>query len=467
MRQIVRFNKVIKEIIITGDFIVLNIVLALICVCYKNSFFTTSDSEVYLKLFVFFNFCYLISIHFISPIVQERVVRTEKMIARVLETTTLHLIFCAIILGYLHIGRGKIFFLLAFYPCFTIALIAQRLLFRYIIKKYRRLGGNSRSLVFVGVDGNIVELYQQMTGDSTSGFRVKGYFNDSPSPLLPDRVPYLGGIELVTETVLQQGVEQLYCCLPASRDKEILSIMNFCENHLIRFYSVPDVRSYLKRPVHLEILGEVPILYVHEEPLLQLENKILKRTFDILFSLCFLCILFPVLYVIVGSIIKITSPGPVFFKQRRSGLDGKEFWCYKFRSMKVNKESDILQATQDDPRKTKFGDFLRRSSLDEVPQFFNVLIGNMSVVGPRPHMLKHTEEYSCLIDKYMMRHFVKPGITGWAQVNGFRGETKTVGEMEGRVRCDIWYIEHWTFWLDIRIIYLTVKNGIRGEKRAY
>ena len=135
--------------------------------------------------------------------------------------------------------------------------------------------------------------------------------------------------------------------------------------------------------------------------------------------------------------------------------------------MKVNKESDILQATQDDPRKTKFGDFLRRSSLDEVPQFFNVLIGNMSVVGPRPHMLKHTEEYSCLIDKYMMRHFVKPGITGWAQVNGFRGETKTVGEMEGRVRCDIWYIEHWTFWLDIRIIYLTVKNGIRGEKRAY
>lgn len=467
MRQIVRFNKVIKEIIITGDFLVLNTVLALVCIGCENRIFTSLNSDSYIKIIIFFNFCYLISIHYISPIVQNRLVRAENIIARVLETTTLHFILCAIILGYIHIGRGKFTFLLIFYLCFTVASIGYKFGLRYLIKNYRRHGGNSRSVVYIGTNDNIAELYRQMSGDPTSGFRVKGYFDDSPSPLLPDRVPYLGGIDKAMDTFLQQGVEQVYCCLPASREKEILPIIDFCENHLIRFYSVPDVHNYLKRAMHVEVLGEIPILYIREEPLMQLENRILKRGFDLLFSLCFLCLLFPLVYIIVGCVIKITSPGPVFFKQKRSGQDGKEFWCYKFRSMKVNKDADTVQATRNDPRTTKFGNFLRRSSIDELPQFFNVLIGNMSIVGPRPHMLKHTEEYSRLINKYMVRHFVKPGITGWAQVNGFRGETRTLDQMEGRVHRDIWYIENWTFWLDIRIIWLTVKNGIRGEKKAY
>ena len=181
----------------------------------------------------------------------------------------------------------------------------------------------------------------------------------------------------------------------------------------------------------------------------------------------FLVTVFPVIYLIVGTIIKLTSPGPIFFKQMRTGLNGREFKCYKFRSMRVNDEADKKQATADDPRKTKFGNFLRRSNIDELPQFINVLKGDMSLVGPRPHMLKHTEEYSHLINKYMVRHFVKPGITGWAQVTGFRGETKELWQMEGRVQRDIWYIEHWTFILDLYIMYKTVYNVIRGDKEAY
>lgn len=173
------------------------------------------------------------------------------------------------------------------------------------------------------------------------------------------------------------------------------------------------------------------------------------------------------IYLIIGTAIKITSPGPIFFKQKRSGEAGKEFWCYKFRSMRVNKDSDTMQATKNDPRKTKLGNFLRKSNIDELPQFINVLLGSMSVVGPRPHMLKHTEEYSKLVDKYMVRHLIKPGITGWAQINGFRGETKELWQMEGRVERDIWYLEHWTFMLDLYIIYKTVKNLIRGDKEAY
>ena len=173
----------------------------------------------------------------------------------------------------------------------------------------------------------------------------------------------------------------------------------------------------------------------------------IKRTFDFLFSLLFLCTLFPVIFLIVSAVIKTTSPGPIFFKQKRNGLNGKEFWCYKFRSMKVNKDADKVQATINDPRKTKFG--------------------NMSIVGPRPHMLKHTEEYSQLINKYMVRHFIKPGITGWAQVTGFRGETRELSQMEGRVKADIWYMEHWTFMLDLYIIYKTVANALRKDKQAY
>lgn len=157
----------------------------------------------------------------------------------------------------------------------------------------------------------------------------------------------------------------------------------------------------------------------------------------------------------------------MFFKQRRTGLYGKEFDCYKFRSMKLNQEADLKQAQKDDPRITKIGRFIRRTNIDEIPQFFNVLKGDMSVVGPRPHMIKHTELYSSIIDRYMVRHLVKPGITGWAQVNGYRGETKTAEQMEGRVRKDVWYIENWTFLLDLKIITVTVLNMFRGEKNAY
>ncbi len=246
-----------------------------------------------------------------------------------------------------------------------------------------------------------------------------------------------------------------------------MPIISYCENNLIHFYSVPNVRNYLKRRMHLELIGNVPVLDIRQEPLAQPENRLAKRLFDIVFSLLFLCTIFPIIFIIIGLAIKITSPGPIFFKQKRSGEENKEFWCYKFRSMRVNKDSDKVQATLNDPRKTRLGNFMRKTSIDELPQFINVLLGDMSVVGPRPHMLKHTEEYSKLIDKYMVRHLVKPGITGWAQVTGFRGETKKLWQMEGRVERDIWYLEHWTFMLDLYIIYKTVKNAVKGEKEAY
>lgn len=246
-----------------------------------------------------------------------------------------------------------------------------------------------------------------------------------------------------------------------------MSLINYCENNLVHFFNVPNLHNYLHNRVYFNMIGNVPYLSLRTDPLSYPENKFLKRAFDIVFSLLFLCTLFPIILIIVTIITKLTMPGPIFFRQKRNGLNDKEFYCYKFRSMKVNAEADTLQATKDDPRKTRWGNIMRKTNIDELPQFINVLLGNMSVVGPRPHMLKHTEEYSKLINKYMVRHFVKPGITGWSQVTGYRGETKELKDMEGRVIGDIWYIEHWSFWLDIYIIYKTVRNAIHGEKNAY
>ena len=193
----------------------------------------------------------------------------------------------------------------------------------------------------------------------------------------------------------------------------------------------------------------------------------MKRLFDIIFSFLVLFFILSWMYPLIGLLIKLSSKGPILFKQKRSGLDNKEFWCYKFRSMSKNVDADNKQATKGDVRITTIGRFLRKSSLDEFPQFINVLKGDMSIVGPRPHMLKHTEQYSELIKKYMVRQLVKPGITGAAQIRGYRGETREIKEMEGRVKWDVWYIENWTFFLDINIILRTVLNFIKGDEKAY
>ena len=196
-------------------------------------------------------------------------------------------------------------------------------------------------------------------------------------------------------------------------------------------------------------------------------NRIIKRAFDLVVSAVVLCTLFPFICLIVGLIIKLTSPGPIFFVQKRTGKDGKDFNCYKFRSMKVNKEANEMQATVNDPRKTPFGNFIRNTSIDEIPQFINVFLGDMSLIGPRPHMVKHTETYSKLIANYMDRHAVKPGITGWAQVTGLRGETQELFQMENRVKADIWYIENWSFLLDMKILTKTFLTILLGDKNAY
>ena len=468
MQEVQRFNKVLKSCVLLGDLILLNLLLWGFEQFLGNRFWCENCGSI-LQGMALITLCYLLCNMHSGVILHRSVVRPEQIMVRVLRNMVPFVLLsvCILLLFHFEFSHSRLFGL--FYIVLILVIVSYRLAFRYFLELYRKQGGNVRKVILIGSHENMQELYHAMTDDPTSGYRVLGYFEDFPSDRYPSDVSYLGHPQEVNNFLKQNvgRVDQLYCSLPSARSAEIVPIINYCENHLVRFFSVPNVRNYLKRRMHFEMLGNVPVLSIRREPLELLENRIVKRTFDIVCSTLFLCTIFPFIYIIVGVAIKMSSPGPIFFKQKRSGEDGKEFWCYKFRSMRVNAQCDTLQATEHDPRKTRIGQIIRKTSIDELPQFINVFKGDMSIVGPRPHMLKHTQEYSLLINKFMVRHFVKPGITGWAQVTGYRGETKELWQMEGRVMRDIWYIEHWTFLLDLYIMYKTVYNAIHGEKEAY
>ena len=468
MQEVQRFNKVLKSCVLLGDLILLNLLLWGFEQFLGNRFWCENCGSI-LQGMALITLCYLLCNMHSGVILHRSVVRPEQIMVRVLRNMVPFVLLsvCILLLFHFEFSHSRLFGL--FYIVLILVIVSYRLAFRYFLELYRKQGGNVRKVILIGSHENMQELYHAMTDDPTSGYRVLGYFEDFPSDRYPSDVSYLGHPQEVNNFLKQNvgRVDQLYCSLPSARSAEIVPIINYCENHLVRFFSVPNVRNYLKRRMHFEMLGNVPVLSIRREPLELLENRIVKCTFDIVCSTLFLCTIFPFIYIIVGVAIKMSSPGPIFFKQKRSGEDGKEFWCYKFRSMRVNAQCDTLQATEHDPRKTRIGEIIRKTSIDELPQFINVFKGDMSIVGPRPHMLKHTQEYSLLINKFMVRHFVKPGITGWAQVTGYRGETKELWQMEGRVMRDIWYIEHWTFLLDLYIMYKTVYNAIHGEKEAY
>ena len=463
--QINRYNQIIKVLILFGDLFIVN---SLFCLLFSSLGKHLELRLTLPQILLIISLCYLAFFVRGGIVVYRRRVYAYQILRRVFCNVFFFSVLVGIVLEIGNFAHVFSLFYLVYIISLFLAISGYHLFFRWLIKEYRHLGGNLRHAVLVGSTDNNKELYHELTDDSTSGYRVHGYFDYKPNTDFPETCPYLGTPDKV-EVYLSKHpfIEQLYCCLPSQDRSTIIAIIDYCENHLVHFFSVPNVRNYLQNRMYMTLIGSVPVLSLRRDPLRHTENRVVKRTFDILFSVLFLCTLFPFIFLFVSIGIKLTMPGPVFFLQKRNGLNDKEFYCIKFRSMKVNQDADKLQCTKNDPRKTKFGNFLRRSNLDETPQFINVLLGHMSVVGPRPHMVKHTEEYSNLIDKYMVRHFVKPGITGWSQVTGFRGETKELCQMEGRVKGDIWYIEHWSFWLDLVIIYKTIANVFKGEEKAY
>ncbi|TAH25353.1 MAG: undecaprenyl-phosphate glucose phosphotransferase [Cytophagales bacterium] len=458
-------SRFIKAIHLTGDLLLLNFAfwIAYILKFHKNPIEAINDHYVFLHLT--FNSIWLILILVFKIYNIERVTRLESIIINLTKTILTHALF---VFGFIasinafYYSRKQ---LLYTYIIFGILVLSWRFLAIYLVKFFRSLGGNYRNVVIVGAGAAGNQIYNYIKNDLASGYKFAGFFDDNPQNSLHKSL-VVGNVNDVKLFALENKVNEIFCALPLTASKNIRELISFCDDNFIRFRMIPDFRGFLNKKVNIDFYNIVPVITLRTEPLELISNRIFKRIFDFVFSFLIIVTFFPILFPIFILLIKLSSKGPIFFKQKRSGRRNEEFYCYKFRSMTINLQSDSQQAIQGDARVTPIGRFLRKSNLDELPQFFNVLIGNMSVVGPRPHMLKHTEEYSRIIDKYMVRHLVKPGITGWAQVNGYRGTTINPRYMMKRVQYDLWYIENWSFLLDMKIIFLTAFNMIKGEKNA-
>ena len=330
----------------------------------------------------------------------------------------------------------------------------------YALQSYRLgFGGNFRKTIIIGNDESVTELKEFFLNQKELGYENRMTFKfNHPSDL---------NLEECFDFILTRNIDEVYCSANELDESQISRLITFCENNFKILKFISKRGGLLSKKLKTDTYGLSTVQSLREMPLSNDFNTILKRTFDIAFSLFIIIFLLSWITPIIGLIIKIESRGPVFFKQTRNGIKFREFTCYKFRSMIENNDADIQQATKNDKRVTKIGKILRKTSLDELPQFFNVLIGNMSVVGPRPHMIRENERYSKSVDKFMVRHFVKPGITGLAQVKGFRGEIETDEDIINRVKYDIYYLENWSLILDLNIVFLTTINFLTGQKKAY
>lgn len=475
-------NAFVQKSIIVGDFILLNLILLLFArYHWRIGIWEENELEVFTLIA---NLALVISQMRFSPIIHKRLVGAGDVLQRIIGLTALHAIVGYLILKIIDYDLPVGWLIGEINTVFFVSLLFKRLLERWFIRLYREAGRNTRMVTLVGSDIELVNIYRKLIDDATLGYKVLGYYGDDKLIETIEKVEReekinlsalknlerKGSIEDLLAAMgrnedLQLG-DELYVCL-SRKDRDVIKkLSRYCDYKVVRFFYVPISVESIGLNLKRELMDDIEVYTTYEIPLQNMGNRILKRTFDIVFSLFFLiptALMFPFIWLII----KIQSPGPIFFKQARTGIDGKTFMMLKFRSMHVNADADKVQATKDDPRKYPFGNFMRKSNIDELPQFLNVLRGDMSFVGPRPHMLAHTEQYSALISKYMVRHFVKPGLTGWAQVTGFRGETKELWQMEGRVKRDIWYMEHWSIWLDIRIIWMTFKTIFVHDENAY
>ena len=390
-----------------------------------------------------------------------RVTKVVKIFSLIIQQSV---IFTLIVFFYFHIFvdknynaveiftyLGEVFILIALY----------KIGIYFLLKKYRRFtGSNFRKIVIVGNSSSTDQLKDFVRTTPDYGYQLKAHFDaetKDEASLLKD----------IMEYTIHHKVDEIYCSVSSLSNYTINELVDFADNSLKTLKFIPDNKDIYAKQLKIEYYSFLPILSLRRIPVDDPLNRFLKRTFDIIMSSVVIIGLMSWLTPILGLLIRLESKGPVFFKQKRNGLGYKEFYCYKFRSMRPNSAKANEWVKPNDARVTKIGKFIRKTSIDELPQFFNVFMGNMSVVGPRPHPVSHTEMFVGKIDKFMVRHLVKPGITGLAQISGFRGEVETDYDIINRVKYDIFYIENWSLLLDIKIIIQTVFKAFEGDKKAY
>lgn len=335
--------------------------------------------------------------------------------------------------------------------------------FYYVIAKQQRVISRAIILGYNNTSKKLAEYLQR----GTHSLQVVGYIDDTDNVHELSALPVFDGLANSVAIAKSMNINEIYSTLDPDNYPAVVPLIKQSENACIRFHFVSNVSNFLEQGMVVDHLHHLSICSLRKDPLKDTGNRIFKRLFDVIISLFVIIFILSWLTPLLAILIKLSSDGPVLFKQKRSGLSDKPFCCYKFRTMKTNDLADLIQATKNDQRVTRIGAFLRKTSLDEFPQFFNVFKGDMSIVGPRPHMIKHTESFAQLTEQYMIRHLLKPGITGWAQVNGFRGEIVENQQIERRIACDIWYLENWNLYLDFKIVLLTFWGIFKRNENAY
>ena len=456
-----------KMILLGADVLVIFGAFRVISYIQRGDWQFSGEMPVFFAVFALL--WWIMGRQFASPPLLERLsTYTEKFWSLVI-TLLLHTVVLTAGILLLRAHLLPLRYLGLLYGLVGVGIIGTRLLVAFVYRTYRTRWTQPRSrIVIVGASRSGCDLYQFLNLHDPVANQFLGFFSDAPAPSDMQHLVQ-GRLDELKEYCIREQADEIYFALPLNQPEFIQDLANFADENFMAFRIVPDFEGTLRKGVnvHYNYNGRGPIITVRRQPLAFHANQIAKRLFDLVFSGLVIVGVFPIVMPVLILLIKLDSPGPIFFKQMRPGKRNKLFPCYKLRTMRDDHGGTELQAMKGDSRVTRVGRFLRASSLDELPQFFNVWLGQMSVVGPRPNMLSQLEEYSKYIRKYPQRHTVTPGITGYAQVNGFRGETRAEGSMEKRVEYDLKYMEDWSLLLDMQIIGKTVWNMIAGEKNAY
>jgi putative colanic acid biosynthesis UDP-glucose lipid carrier transferase len=396
--------------------------------------------------------------------------RLSKSVRQMIGEVLLHWMWVVLLLGLAAYATGYFYefspkIITVWLMILPTALVFGHLLLRWLAPFLVRLQGPPRRAVVVGMNEQGVALASKITSTPYSRIEVVGFFDDRTLDRLDASMDYrlIAPLEELPEYVRNKGVNLIYLSIPMASQPRILQVLDNLKDTTASIFFVPDMFVTDLIQGRSGLVCGMPVISVCETPFTGW-NGVIKRISDIVLSIIILILISP-LMAFVAAAVKWTSPGPVIFKQRRYGLDGKQILVYKFRSMTVTEDgAKVQQATKNDNRVTPLGAILRKTSLDELPQFVNVLQGRMSIVGPRPHAVAHNEMYRKLIKGYMVRHKVKPGITGWAQVNGYRGETDTLDKMDGRIKFDLDYLRNWSIMLDLYVIYKTIRVVLKDDQ---
>jgi putative colanic acid biosynthesis UDP-glucose lipid carrier transferase len=461
-----RFLSHLQITLIVLDLAVINFIFFFSQFLFRRSLAITAVLE-YDYFLYFMNICWILTTWISGVYNSKTIVNFETFSRRTMNAFLYFIGFITLYLYFFHQIVISRTFIIAQLTGIGILLLFNRFIFLAISQYFRRKDRLMRKIVVIGYNNVAKKLVNYLENQSINS-RVIGFCEDQENVQEITHYPILANISGVLEECQRYGATEIYSTIAPEQNSSLYELIRGAERSCIRFRLVPDLGMFmLKKQVYIDYLEDMPIISLRREPLEDLGNQIRRRIFDIIISSLVCIFILTWMVPLVGLAILLESRGPVFFVQARSGKNNQPFSCLKFRSMVANSNADKVQATRNDSRITRVGAFLRRTSLDEFPQFINVLKGDMSIVGPRPHMLKHTSDYSQVVDQFMIRQFVKPGITGWAQVNGYRGETRDLTQMEKRIEHDIWYLENWSLWLDVRIVFMTVFNLFRREQYAY